>query len=886
MTIAMTAALAAAAPAAAQTTAPPVLDRELFFGDPEISGAQLSPDGAYLSFVKPFKGTRNIWVKKAGEPFSAARVLTNDTKRPVTQYLWSRDSKFVVFVQDQAGDENYNAYAVSPAEPAAAGQDVPPARDLTNAKGSRVQLYAALKSDPGALYIGLNDRDKAWHDVYRVDIATGERTLLRKNTEKIAGWVFDNAAKLRLAIRTTDSGSTEILRIDDQTFTTIYTCTVFESCGPVKFHKDNARVYLTTSKGDADLSRLALLDPATGAEELVESDPKGKVDFARAIFSEASDELVATLYVDDRQRLHFRDKGYEADYRLLEKKLPARDVTPGSRTADDQLWVVTATSDVEPGETYLFDRKTKQLTLQYRVRERLPREALSPMKAVHYPSSDGLQIPAYLTIPKGSPGKGLPAILLPHGGPWARDTLGYNSLAQFLANRGYAVLQPNFRGSTGLGKKFLNAGNKQWGDRMQDDITWGVKYLVAQGVADPKRVGIMGGSYGGYATLAGLAFTPDVYAAGVSIVGPSNIITLLDSIPPYWEAVRTVFHERIGNPKTPEGRAQLERQSPLNSAGKIKTPLMVLQGANDPRVKQAESDQIVIALRDRGFPVEYLVMPDEGHGFARPVNSMAGFAAAEKFLARHLKGRFQESMTPEVATRLKEVTVDPAAVKLTRAVDPAAVGAPKPAVDLTPSTSTYKASIAANGQTIPLDVTTSIKDDNGTWVATENAKTPMGEMTDETRLEKGTLVVKSRSVTQGPLAISLAFEGGKATGTMAMNGQSKPVDAALSGPIFADGAGTHAVIGTLPLAEGYTTTYRNFNVQQQKVSLKQLTVLGVEDVTVPAGTFKAWKVEQKSAEGEPGVLTAWIAVDSRKMVKISATIPAMGGAVMTSELVN
>jgi hypothetical protein len=279
-------------------------------------------------------------------------------------------------------------------------------------------------------------------------------------------------------------------------------------------------------------------------------------------------------------------------------------------------------------------------------------------------------------------------------------------------------------------------------------------------------------------------------------------------------------------------------------------------------------------------------MPDEGHGFARPVNSMAGFAAAEKFLARHLKGRFQESMTPEVATRLKEVTVDPAVVKLTRAVDPAAVGAPKPAVDLTSGTSTYKASIAANGQTIPLDVTTSIKDDNGTWVATENAKTPMGDMKDETRLEKGTLVVKSRSVTQGPLAISLAFEGGKATGTMAINGQSKPVDAALSGPIFADGAGTHAVIGTLPLAEGYTTTYRNFNVQQQKVSLKQLTVLGVEEVTVPAGTFKAWKVEQKSAEGEPGVLTAWIAVDTRKMVKVSATIPAMGGAVMTSELVN
>jgi len=303
-------------------------------------------------------------------------------------------------------------------------------------------------------------------------------------------------------------------------------------------------------------------------------------------------------------------------------------------------------------------------------------------------------------------------------------------------------------------------------------------------------------------------------------------------------------------------------------------------------VKQAESDQIVVALRERGFPVEYIVAPDEGHGFARPVNNMAGFAAAEKFLAKHLTGRFQESMTPEVATRLKEITVDPASVKLTKAVDPAAVGAPKPAVDLSPMTSTYKASIAVNGQTVPLDVTTSIKDDNGVWLATETAKTPMGDMKDETRLEKGTLLVKSRSVTQGPLAISLSFEGGKVTGTMAMNGNSKPVDAALGGPIFADGAGTLAVIGTLPLAEGYTTTYRNFNVQQQKVSMKQLTVVGVEDVTVPAGTFKAWKVEQKSAEGEPGLLTAWIAVDSRRMVKTSATLPQMGGAVMTSELVN
>ncbi len=867
----------------AQTQAP-LLDRELFFGDPEISGAQLSPDGQYISFVKPFKGTRNVWVKKATEPFSSAKVLTAETKRPVTQYFWARDSKFVLYVQDQGGDENYNVYAVDPAAAPAAGQDVPAARNVTDAKGARATIYDVPKNEPGILFIGLNDRDKAWHDLYRLEIATGKRTLMRQNTEKIAGWVFDNAGKLRLAARTTDSGSTEILRVDDKGFTPVYTCSVFESCGPVHFHKDGQRVYLETSKGEGDLSRLTLFDPATGKEELVESDPSKKVDFGAAHFSEVTDELVATTYLDDKPRWYFRDKALEADFRLLEKKLAGRTVNLGSSTADEQMFIVSATSDVEPGETFVFDRKTKQLTSQYKIREKLPREALSPMTPVHYTSTDGLEIPAYLTVPKGTSGKNMPAVVVPHGGPWARDDWGYDGIAQFLSNRGYVVLQPNFRGSTGYGKKFLNAGNKQWGDLMQDDLTWGVKYLVAKGIADPKRVGILGGSYGGYATLAGLAFTPDVYAAGVSIVGPSNIITLLDSIPPYWEAVRTVFNERLGNPTTPEGRKQLERQSPINSASKITTPLLVLQGANDPRVKQAESDQIVIALRDRGFPVEYIVAPDEGHGFARPVNNMAGFATIEKFLARHLGGRFQESMSPEVGKRLTEITVDPKTVVLTKKTDTASVGTPKPAVDLAPSTANFKATIAVNGQTIPMDITTTVKDENGAWVASDIAKTPMGDMTDTTTLEKGTLIVKKRSVSQGPIAVALEFDGNKATGTMTMNGQSKPVSADLGGALFADGAGTHAVIAALPLAEGYQTTFRNFNMQSQKVQLKQVKVVGVEDVTVPAGTFKAWKVEESSAEGEPGATTIWIATDSRKVVKISATLPQMGGAVLTSEL--
>jgi dipeptidyl aminopeptidase/acylaminoacyl peptidase len=612
---------------------PPIIDRELFFGDPEISGAQISPDGKFISFVKPFKGTRNIWVKRTEEPFDAAKPITADKSRPVTAYFWSRDGKFILFAQDKDGDENYNVYAVNPAASPGTGEDVPAPRNLTDAKGIRAAIYAVPRSEPDVIYIGLNDRDKAWHDLYKVKISTGERTLLRQNTERVTSWIFDLKDQLRLATRSAENGDTEVMRVDDKGFTKVYSCNVFERCGPIRFHKDGQRVYFFTNKGPSiDLARLVLFDPSTGKEELVESDPLNRVDLGNPSFSEVSDELIATTYEDERERIYWKDKSFEADYKLLQKKLPGKEIGFGSATKDERLYLIVDHSDTEPGERYLFDRQTKKLTLQYRSREKLPRASLAPMKAVRYKSSDGLEIPAYLTLPKGVAAKNLPAIIVPHGGPWGRDSWGYDSFAQFLANRGYAVLQPNFRASTGYGKKFLDAGNKEWGQKMQDDITWGAKYLIAEGIADAKRIGIMGGSYGGYATLAGVAFTPDVYAAGVSIVGPSNLITLLESIPPYWEQIRKLFHERMGDPNTPEGKAQLLRQSPLTSAEKIKTPLLVIQGANDPRVNKRESDQIVIALRDRGFPVEYIVAPDEGHGFARPKTTWRHLLVRRSFL--------------------------------------------------------------------------------------------------------------------------------------------------------------------------------------------------------------------------------------------------------------
>jgi len=874
--------VALAAPVWAQS--PPLIDRELFFGDPEIAGAQISPDGAFIAFIKPFKGTRNIWVKKTADPFTNAKPITADTKRPIPTYFWSRDSKYILFVQDKAGDENYNVYAVNPADAPASGQDVPAARNLTDVKGVRAAIFAVPRTEPDAIYIGLNDRDAAWHDLYKVKISTGERTLIRKNTERITAFIFDLKDQLRLATRSAENGDTEVLRVDADKFTKVYSCSVFETCGPIRYHKDGERVYFQTNKGgDVDLVRLELFNPTTGKEELVESDPLKHVDFGNAMFSEVSDELIATTYDDERERIYWKDKQFEADYKNLQKQLPGKEINFGSSTKDEKLFIIAANADTDPGSTYLFDRTTKKLTLQYQLRDKLNRAYLAPMKPVKYPSSDGLEIPAYLTLPKGVEARNLPAVIVPHGGPWGRDSWGYSSLAQFLANRGYAVLQPNFRASTGYGKKFLDAGNKQWGDKMQDDVTWGVKYLVAQGIADPKRVGILGGSYGGYATLAGVAFTPDVYAAGVSIVGPSNLITLLESIPPYWEQIRKLFYERMGDPNTPEGKAQLLRQSPLTAAAKIKTPLLVIQGANDPRVNKRESDQIVIALRDRGFPVEYLVAPDEGHGFARPVNNMAMFASSEKFLAKYLGGRYQESMTPEVSQRLTEINVDVKTVTMPKMMTSTSE-LPKPAVDLRPGTHNYQASIALGGREMALTVKTDIKEENGAWIVNETAVFPQGEVTDVSTIEKGSLLLKRRFIKQGPMTIEMNVAPNKLSGTTTMNGQSKPIDVDPGGALFADGAGTFEVLASLPLADGYTLSFRNFDVQKQKPQIKQLKVIGTESVTVPAGTFDAYKLEIVDAENDADKQTVWIDKASRKVLKISAVLPSMNGAVLTSEL--
>ena len=639
---------------------PPQIDRKLFFGNPEISGAQLSPDGKFLAFRKPLNGVINVWLKGIDEPFTAARPITEDKTRPILGYFWSQDSKYILYVQDKEGNENFHIYAVSPTAKPAPGKLVPPARDLTPYENVLARIIAVPDNTPETIIVGLNDRDPRYHDVYRLNLRSGERELVFKNEQNAASWLTDLEGNLQLATINLPGGGTEIRRIEGDKLVPVYSCKFGETCNPIRFHPDGDRVYMETNRGDrVDLTRLVLFNPRTGKIEIVDSDPKQKVDFGRGIFSKATKELIATVFVGDRQRIYPQNRQFARDLAFLNKTLPKGELGFYSMTKDGRLMLVSLSSDIEPGSTYLFDRKTQKLTKLYSLLPELDRQDLAPMRSISYTARDGLEIPAYLTLPKGIPARNLPLVVFPHGGPWGRDVWGYRPLVQFLANRGYAVFQPNFRGSTGYGKAFLNAGNKQWGTgAMQHDITDGVKYLIKRGTVDPNRVAIFGISYGGYATLAGLAFTPDLYTAGVSYVGPSNLITLFTSIPPYWETYKALFKLRVGDIDTSEGKKLLRQQSPLFSAKRIKAPLMVIQGANDPRVKKAESEQIVVALRDLNRNVEYLLAPNEGHGFRNENNRLAVAAAMERFLFPYLGGRYQKSISPEVKERLEVLTVD------------------------------------------------------------------------------------------------------------------------------------------------------------------------------------------------------------------------------------
>jgi dipeptidyl aminopeptidase/acylaminoacyl peptidase len=858
----------------AQTT--PIIDRDLFFGNPEISGGQLSPDGQWISFMKAYEGIMNIWVKKFDEPFEAARPLT-DSKRPLYGYFWTDDGKYILYVKDKDGDENINVFAVDPMAKASAGA-VPESRNLTPLDDVRAQIYNVSINNPDLMMIGLNDRDPAWHDLYQLEISTGKRTLIYENNDRIVGYDFDWDDHMRLLYRMDDKGNTTILRINnDKSLSPIYETNVSEQAGVSGWNEDNSKMYLITNKGDLDLLTLYLMDPITGAKTLVESDPEGRVDFGGLGLDRDTRQIAYTSYTDDRTRYYWRDKKREELYNYLKAQFPGREVSFQSVTRDQKKFLISVWGDRFASDSYFFDSETRDLVFQYTPRPKLKEVEpyLAPMTPIRYKSSDGLEIPGYLTIPQGSDGKNLPLVVVVHGGPKGpRDYWGYNAEAQFLANRGYAVLQPNFRASGGYGKAFMNAGDLQWGLLMQDDITWGVKHLIDQGIADPKRVAIMGGSYGGYATLAGLAFTPDLYAAGVDIVGPSNIFTLLESVPAYWEPAKAYLYAMTGDPNTEEGRKRIKDASPLFHVDKINRPLLIIQGANDPRVKQAEADQIVIALRDKGKEVSYLLAEDEGHGFAKPVNRMAMYAEVERFLAGVLQGRYQKDMPEEVAQRLEALRVDPATVVYVPKEEVASASTLPPIQNTWRAGSTdFSTVIEVQGQTIPMAMTRTITEKDGHWIVREESSGMMGQSVDEASFSADFRPL-SRGVQQMGQDIRMQYAADKVT----ISAMGQNMEVSLPGAYITDGPGADLVIGGLPLAEGFRLLVDMPDMMTLKAKQVEIAVTGIENV----GSAACFVVKVANTDNSAEVTTYWIDQASRSAAKIEQIIPAMGNAKLTT----
>jgi dipeptidyl aminopeptidase/acylaminoacyl peptidase len=640
---------ASPAPAAAPSAAPVaqavgkpadnLIPRELLFGNPERRSVLISPDGKHLSWLAPKDGVMNVWVAPVGD-LAAARAITSDATRPVRKYSWAHTAQHVLYEQDKAGDENFHLFAAE----LATGKVV----DLTPVPGARVEVYGKSVTRPGHVVLGLNDRDPKLFDAYDVDISTGERKKLVENTEGFIDFVVDDALAIRLGLKMEPSGDvvmmapgakgwTEWARIpsEDNTTTTA-----------VGFDQRGKTLFLIDSRG-RDTGALYAVDLASKKKKLLAEDARADVVEMSVKRHPKTRAVQAAAVNYDRLRWKIIDPKVKADFAAI-AKLSDGDCVPAGETDDDKTWLVACSGDVKPVRYFVYDRATKKGNFLFSAQPKLDEQPLVRMHPVVIKARDGLDLVSYLSLPAAADPEGdgkanapVPMVLLVHGGPWARDMWGFHPIHQLLANRGYAVLSVNFRGSTGFGKRFVNASNLQWGKAMHDDLLDAVEWAVGAGVAPRDKIGIMGGSYGGYATLAGLTLTPDVFAVGVDIVGPSNIITLLEAVPPYWAPMVAMFKTRVGDYTSAEGKAALLAVSPLTHAAKIKRPLLIGQGANDPRVKQAESDQIVHAMRERNIPVSYVLFPDEGHGFARPENNIAFFAVAEAFLSAHLGGTYQ-----------------------------------------------------------------------------------------------------------------------------------------------------------------------------------------------------------------------------------------------------
>ena len=607
---------------------PPLIPRETLFGNPERASPQISPDGKYLSYIAPNKSNvLQVWVRTVGQQDD--QVLTADKKRGIRSYFWTYNPGELVYLQDADGDENFHLYA--------ANIKSKQVRDLTPFKGVRAQMIAADRKFPNEILVGLNIKDPRKHDAYRIDLNTGKSKEEMVNPGTVKQTVADPQMKIRAAIATIANGgkTLSVREAVNKPWKTVRSWGPDDEGSAVTFSDDGKTLYIESSN-NANATRLLALNIATGKESVVAQDPQ--YDVGGVFVHPLTRQIQAVSFYKDKLNWQILDKSIAPDFQAI-ARVRRGEFKIADRDLADKTWLVAYNIDDGPVYYYIYDRASKKSQLLFSSRPKLENLSLAQKQPISYKSRDGLTIHGYLTTPVGIPAKNLPTVILVHGGPWSRDTWGYDAQAQWLANRGYAVLQVNFRGSTGYGKQFLNAGNREWAGTMHNDLIDGVNWIVQQGIANSKKVAIMGGSYGGYAALVGVTFTPDVFAAGVSIVGPSNLVTLLSSLPPYWESGRAQFYHRVGNL---EKEADfLKSRSPLFFVDRIKVPLLIGQGANDPRVKQAESEQIVNAMRKANKPVEYVLYTDEGHGFARPANRLHFYAKTEEFLGKYLGGRLE-----------------------------------------------------------------------------------------------------------------------------------------------------------------------------------------------------------------------------------------------------
>ncbi len=610
-------------------TVAPLIPLKDFFRNPTKLAYSLSPTGEYLAFLQPWENRLNVFVEKIGSG-KAVRV-TSAKERDISSYAWKGDNR-IVYIQDTGGDENFRLYAV--------GIDGSNPKDLTPFEKVRAQIIDRLERNENEILVGLNKRQPRIFDVYRLNVNTGEMQMVAENPGNYTGWATDWDGKLRIALTTDGVNNTLMFRNSEaEKFAPVMTTTFRETITPLLFTPDNKQLYVATNIG-RDKTAIVKYDVDTKKElEKIYEHPE--VDVTNLLSSRKRRVITGVAYVTDKQHYYFIDKERADLQKDIERRLPGYEVRLAGCNLDEDKCLVRTFTDRSLGAYYFYDRKSKDFRKLADVSPWLNDQDLVPMKPITYQSRDGLTIHGYLTLPKGVPARNLPVVVNPHGGPWARDSWGYNPEVQFLANRGYAVLQMNFRGSTGYGRKFWEASFKQWGKAMQDDITDGVQWLIKQGIADPKRIGIYGGSYGGYATLAGVTFTPDLYAAAVDYVGVSNIFTFIKSFPPYWKPYLEMVYEMVGHPE--KDKDLLTAASPVFHSDKIKVPLLIAQGANDPRVNKGESDQMVAALKARGIEVPYMVKDNEGHGFSNEENRFDFYRAMEEFLGKHLGGRVEKS---------------------------------------------------------------------------------------------------------------------------------------------------------------------------------------------------------------------------------------------------